>query len=327
LEVEICDDQNDPNKSAFCAQQAVAHGDVAVVGAGSVNGDRIMPILQKAGVASFGEIAATPLELSSPVSFPTGAIVVVSVGTGVMAANNCDAPAYVSLQGGGAELTNLHKLAYTAYGKSWKKEVDLPYTATDYSPQVAQATQGTDCIDAGLLPESVFQRWMPPFAQANATQRMIGLQGNLDDKVCKGFEASCKDALSIGMYPPLGDPVWADLRASLEQYDAPEDLEYNSLGALNTWAAYTIFKNVVKGMKGDVTAKSFLAAANATSDVDSEGMTPPLDFTKEWDMPGMNRVFSRSMLVDQYQGDSFEPYIKKWVDLTPVFSGKPAAGL
>jgi hypothetical protein len=261
------------------------------------------------------------------VSFPTGAIVVVSVGTGVMAANSCNAAAYVSLQGGGQALVKLHKAGYAVYGKSWKKEVDIPYNATDYSPQVAQATQGTDCIDAGLLPESVLQQWMPAFTQSGAKQRMIGLQGNLDNKVCEKFQAACNNALAVGMYPPLSEPVWSTMRASLDKYDAPKDLEYNSLGALNTWAAYTIFKNIVKGMQGAVDAKTFMATADKTSHVDSEGMTPPLDFTKEWTVPGMNRVFSRSILVDQYKDGSFKPYITKWVDLSPVFAGKPAQGI
>jgi ABC-type branched-subunit amino acid transport system substrate-binding protein len=326
VKVEVCDDQNDPNKSAFCAQQAVQHGDVAVVGSGTVNGDRIVPILQKARVAWFGNLALTPTELTSPVSFPTGSPITTGMGTAVLTAKNCKTPAYVTIQGGGSALQNLHKAAYGAFGKTWAKQVAVAYTAPDYSPQVAQATQGTDCLDLGLT-ESNLQRWIPPFQQAGAKQRLIGMQGNLDDKVCKGFQNSCKDALSVGLFPALSSSVWNDFRASLKNFDAPTNLEYNSLGALNAWAAYTIFKNIVSGMTGPITAKTFLDAASSTKKVNSEGMTPPLDFTKEWDMKGMNRIFTRSVVVDQYKDGEFRPYISRYVDLTPVFQGKPPAGL
>jgi hypothetical protein len=75
--------------------------------------------------------------------------------------------------------------------------------------------------------------------------------------------------------------MWADYRASLEKYDAP-DLDWNSLAGLGTWSAYTAFKNVVEGMSGDINNVTFLAAANATTALDTDGMIGTLDLTKPY---------------------------------------------
>ncbi len=69
-----------------------------------------------------------------------------------------------------------------------EKYVSLPATAKDYSPQVAEATGGgTDCL-VMIVSETPYIAWMPAFAQSGSKARMYGPQGNLNEKVVKGFE-------------------------------------------------------------------------------------------------------------------------------------------
>ncbi len=85
-----------------------------------------------------------------------------------------------------------------------------------------------------------------------------------------------------GMFPDIAKPVWKDYRAAIKAYKADTKQDYNSLGGLGTWAAYTAFTKIASGVKGNLTNASFLAAANKTSNLDTGGMVPKIDFTKEW---------------------------------------------
>ena len=55
--------------------------------------------------------------------------------------------------------------------------------------------------------------------------------------------------------------AWADYRAAIQQYHAPSNENYNSLGGLGTWAAYMAFVQVADSLKGPINNQTFLAAA------------------------------------------------------------------
>ncbi len=170
-------------------------------------------------------------------------------------------------------------------GRKFNRDpVILPPTSQDYSPQVAEATSGgADCV-LMVVSEAPYTAWMRAWAQSGTEARMYGPQGNLDEVSIKGNEQAAEGSVIAGSYPDLSTEPWADYRAALEQYDAPEDNDYNSLGGMGTWAGYAAFRKIVEDqITGDtVDAKAFLDAAAKTSSLDLDGMVPPLDFTKEW---------------------------------------------
>jgi ABC-type branched-subunit amino acid transport system substrate-binding protein len=85
LDIQVCDDQFDPGKSAGCARLAVSGGVVAYVGAYTGQGDRYMPILEKAGIPSVGNVAVSASENTSPLSYPVGSGAAVALaGVGAM---------------------------------------------------------------------------------------------------------------------------------------------------------------------------------------------------------------------------------------------------
>ena len=110
------------------------------------------------------------------------------------------------------------------------KFVKLPLAAQDYSAQVAQATDGTDCIYGGIA-DSNWAAFLPAFKSAGATQRLYGLQGNLNGKIAEAFPKETEGGIVVNSYPNIAGDDVDDYRAALEKYKAP-DLDWNSLAGL-----------------------------------------------------------------------------------------------
>lgn len=331
LEVLTCDDKGDPAQTTSCVRKAIEAGVVADVGSFSFNAAVAVPPYAKAGTAIFGTCCnLTPLEYKTPNTFqmgnnpalnPAGVAKAVQDGCKKIGVLELDLPGITE------EVNVLFQNVAKAYGYTGKlKLVKVPLTTQDYSSQVAQATDGTDCISM-FLSESNISGVMPAFAQSGGKQRLYGPQGNFDKVSIKGFEnlPGVKNGVVYGAYPPLANPVWDDFRATLKKYNASTKQEYNSLGALGVWAAYTAFTQIASGITGEVTNKTFLEAASKAK-VDTGGMTPALDFSQTWDGLGGKyaRAFSRQATYYKVT-DNSQVGDKVFTDLTDALEGKPAS--
>jgi ABC-type branched-subunit amino acid transport system substrate-binding protein len=308
LQVQVCDEQGDPNQLAACGRKAVADKVVSVVGSFTLTGDRIVPILEAKKVTWFGICCSiSPAEANSPITFNFG---VGPTATGAYASKlielGCKKPAIVVLDYPGKNLTiQSQTRVFASKGIKVTKTVSVPLASQDYAPQVAQATSGTDCI-IGNLAESQWASFLPAFAQSGSTAKLIGAQGNFDEKVAKNFPKVVEGDIVIGTYPDLSDKAFDDYRAAIAQYKPDPSLDYNSLGGLGTWTGYTGFKSIVEKMTGPVTAETFYDAANKTTALDTGGKVPVLDFTKPWkDAPfGYTRIFNTSSTFSKYGPDA-----------------------
>jgi len=329
LQVITCDNKGDPNEGANCARRAVDEKVVAVVGSFTFDASRIIPVLEEAKIAWFG--ACCPLvaqEFTSPVSFVLGSLLP-GMGAGIgwkMAKDGCKNPVNVVLDipAGDVAYPAL-KNAYAAGGgdpNAWKI-VKISAVPQDYSAQVAEATDGTDCI-AGGVSDSNWAAWLPAMAAAGADQRLYGLQGNLNGKIAEQFPELTEGGIVSGSYPDIAGSMWDDYRSSLEKYDAP-DLDWNSRAGLGTWAGLTAFTNVVEGMSGDINNQTFLEAAGKTSKLETGGMIGVLDLTTPYtgfggDLP---RVFNRTVFFDKIEGGKLTALDDKGYGMTGPIGGKP----
>jgi ABC-type branched-subunit amino acid transport system substrate-binding protein len=329
LQVITCDNKGDPNEGANCARQAVDAKVVAVVGSFTFDASRIIPVLEQAKIAWFG--GCCPLvapEFTSPVSFVLGSLLP-GMGAGLgwkMAQDGCKNPVDVVLDipAGDVALPAL-KNAYKVGGgdpNAWKV-VKIAAVPGDYSAQVAEATKGTDCI-AGGMSDSNWAAWLPAMAAAGAHQRLYGLQGNLNGKIAEQFPDLTEGGVVSGSYPDISAAVWADYRAALDKYKAP-DLDWNSLAGLGTWAGLTAFTKIVQGMSGDINNQTFLDAAGKTTKLDTGGMVGVLDLTKAYTGYGgtLPRVFNRTVFFDTIKGGKLKPLDDKAYDMTGPIDGNP----
>jgi ABC-type branched-subunit amino acid transport system substrate-binding protein len=325
LEARFCDAKGTPTDAAACARKAVADNAVAVVGNFTFTGDAIVPILDKAGISYFGNCCAiSAAELTTDSVYPMGNQPLYSVGLVKRAVDDgCKNINGVIIEGAEA-FKPLMDAAAKGLNTKIGKYVTLPATAKDYSAEVAEATDGADCL-VMIVSETPYIAWMPAFAQSGSEARMYGPQGNLNEKVAEGFEEVTNGDVIAGMYPDINEPQWEDYRGALEEYEADTEQDYNSLGGMGTWAAYEGFKQVVEGMQGDVNADTFLEAAGKAQ-IDLPGMVPPLDFTKPWKddggPAGFDRLFNRCVVYSTLENGELKPLTTEFEDVSELAGGK-----
>ena len=213
--------------------------------------------------------------------------------------------------------------AMKALGKEFGTTVILPPSAQDYSAEVAQATDGADCV-IGVISETPYITWNTAWTQSGTEARQYGPQGNLDVISARGNEEATDGDIIAGMYPDISTEPWAEYRVALDEAGVDlEELDYNSLGGMGTWAAFTGFTQIAETIEGDITAESFYNAANTTTALDLNGMVPVLDFTKEWTdgLEGYQRLFNRSVVFSTLDNGKVVPLTTEFEDVSDLAMG------
>ena len=327
LAVTICDDHGKPTDAAACARQAVSDKVVSVVGSFSFFGTNIMPALTKAGIPVFGECCPiTAPQWTGKNSFPMGTLPMYGVGLVKRAVEDgCKKINSVIIDGAQAFEPPM-EAAMKAYGMTFGKTIIIPPTGQDYSPQVAEATSdGADCVLA-TISETPHIAWNQAWIQSGTTARLYGAQGNLDSVSIKGLGNKLDGSIIAGMYPDISTAPWVDYRQALKDADADPAHDYNSLGGLGTWAAYTGFKQVAEAIPGggaSIDATSFLAQAAKTTDLDTNGMLPVIDFTKPWtENPPFKRLFNRTVVFSTIKDGKVVPLTTDFEDVGQLALGR-----
>ena len=325
LEVTVCDEQFDPAVAATCARQAVEEDMVSVVGSFTFFAESIVPVIADSSITWFGPCCPiTPSELTSPYSFPIGNQPMYAVGAVKRAVEDgCENINAVIIDGAQVFQTPMDN-AMRALGMEFGDVVILPPTAQDYSSEVAQATEGADCV-ISIISETPFITWNTAWAQSGTDAQQYGPQGNLNAVSARGNEEATDGNIIAGMYPDISTEPWAEYRAALDEAGIDqEENDFNSLGGLGTWAAYVGFAQIAETIDGDITAESFYEAANTTSSLDLGGMVPVLDFTQEWTdgLEGYNRLFNRSVIFSQLEMGEVVPLTTEFEDVSALAMGE-----
>ena len=325
LEVTVCDEQFDAAVAATCARQAVDEGVVSVVGSFTFFAESIVPVIAASDITWFGACCpVTPSELTDKHSFNIGNQPMYAVGAVKKAVEDgCKSINAVIIDGAQIFEEPMNN-AMSAYGMKFGDVIILPPTAQDYSAEVAQATTNADCV-ISIISETPFITWNTAWAQSKTKAQQYGPQGNLNEISAKGNEAATNGNIIAGMYPDISTAPWAEYRTALQEAGLDTTkLDYNSLGGMGTWAAYTAFAQIAEKIQGDITAKSFYDAANTTSNLDLNGMVPVLDFTKEWTdgLKGYNRLFNRSVVFSKLENGKVVPLTTEFEDVSDLALGK-----
>jgi ABC-type branched-subunit amino acid transport system substrate-binding protein len=320
LEVTVCDEQFDPAVAATCARQAVEDGDVSIVGSFTFFAESIVPVIAASDITWFGACCPiTPSELTDPHSFNIGNQPMYAVGAVKRAVDDgCKKINAVIIDGAQIFIEPM-KNAMANLGTAFAQEpIILPPTAQDYSAEVAQATSdGADCV-IGIISETPYITWNTAWTQSGTDARQYGPQGNLNEISAKGNEEATDGDIIVGMYPDISTDPWTEYRTALDEANLDmTKQDYNSLGGMGTWAAYTAFAQIAETIDGDITAKSFYDAASKTTALDLNGMVPVLDFTKEWTdgLEGYQRLFNRSVVYSKLEMGKVVPLTTDFEDV------------
>ncbi len=312
IQVTNCDSQGTADGASNCARQAVADGDVAVVGSFNFSPDAMVEVLSAANISYFGECCALGAkENTSKWAFPLGSIQMYGVGEIKKAiGDGCMKIKGLIIEGAESFWPPMLEAAKRlgAADKLDPKFVTQPGTVQDQSAQVAELLAGgTDCV-VSVTSETPLTAFMVAWDAAQPTAKFYGPQGNLNKISAKGHEAILEGATVVGVYPDLACPVWDSYRASLTATNADPAQDYNSLGGLGTWTAYMAFKQVADGMTGDITGAAFQAAANS-ADINLPGMIPaPMSFKDEWTQyPALLRMINQSVVYSTIKNGDVVP--------------------
>lgn len=328
LEVTVCDDQGDPSQATRCGREAIRDGAVASVGSFTFFGDAIVPVLEKSDTAWFGICCAqSAAELTSENVFPMGSQPLYGAGAVARAIeDDCQTLNAAIVEGAEPVFQPVMEGAAASYGRELDKVVTIPAAAQDYAPQVAELTDGdADCIIA-IFGETLYGAFMPAFQQTGSEARLYGAQGNLNLNAVEGFEDLAEGWVIAGIYPDLSTDPFTDYQEALDLAGAPDDEDYNSLGGLGTWAAFTGFKQIAEGIDGDITPESFLKATAETTELDTNGMVPVLDFTQPWGSnggpEGFDRLFNCSVVFSEITGGEIEPLTTEFQNAGALSQGE-----
>jgi branched-chain amino acid transport system substrate-binding protein len=324
IELNVCDDKNDPNEASKCAREAVEEDAVGVVGSYSLFGENIMSILQPAAIPYVSPCCAQSHgELTDDNSFITSSGALISTGTGVAAGEKCTSAADVVTETPYTEFTvGLIEvgLKYAGY-KGSLKVIEIAGAATDYAGTVAEATEGTDCIILSLGQQQALA-FLPALKQAGAKEELIGIGGNsLGKTVIEKNPEVTEGATIVDYYPPITNKAWTPFVKAFEQYAQPsqKNEDISLLGAETTWIGYNVAKQVGEEIEGEITADSFLKQLRKASDVETGGVTPSINFTKPFPSPEFSALYNTSVTFEKVDNGEITWPDEEFHDMGPAY--------
>jgi hypothetical protein len=331
-----CDAQTNDNADAACGQEMVSDHVIAVFDLAGESA--ALPYLQSAGIADLND-GVTPQDWTSSVSFATNTLgLTATVGFIALAkSQGCQSIAAVSTIAGTPEAAAAQQNALSgaskAAGIAFKDYINVPATAPDLAPYVAQAVgKGIDCIALeGLGAQEV--------SMLNA---MTTEPSNI--KVITGisFLSAPGEAASI-------EPIAAKLGARLVVLTATENVanppnslvkqwvtdqdayggstpDLGSSVAQTFWAEQQLLTQVASKVYPDVTASTILKALGQVSDF-WPGVSPPVSFDKPVPNAFGPRVFAVWIAPTKYVNGTSFPRTGPFINLlTGATSNNAQAG-
>lgn len=321
LEVITCDDRGEPNQTEACAREATEAGVIALVGTQTPNSDKIYPIIEKTGTSNLGDLASGAGDFANKLSFPFFAATAALPGTGQLAAQQkeCKNPGFVGVETPAYELVlNTARAGVESEGKKIAYDIAIPQNVTDYSSQAGEAAEKGDCLILFTVPDSA-KAFVPALRQTS-DQPIIPIPSSVNPELASELASDLEGTKLLSFYPPWSSPLSDEYREAMEEYSDPEKYELKYFYGPNTYLAVRVFAQIAATVQGELTPKSFTAALNKASEVETYGLLPPLNLTPENELPvpGFNRSFNRSVVETEIKDGEFVATSDGFTDLTEV---------
>jgi ABC-type branched-subunit amino acid transport system substrate-binding protein len=288
VQIDNCDDREDPNLAQACARRLVTDGVVATASDVTSLSMVEAPILDEAGIPQVGGEALNPEDTSLPTAFPLdgGAVtqlagMVAGVrrrGLHTLFVFSVDVPA-------GRLAGQLAAQMARSAGVQLVGEAYAPSAATDYSPWVQMAVQSrADVVAPAVLPLQL-GRFLTASREAGARYLVTFPYGDLaprDIQRLGGSGAPSENGIEFATLPPVTAAdrfpalrtFAADMDAELASGDAAAAPGWRTGGPLTAWLSVQIIAAVSSTLPV-VDAAHLFAALRTSPAVDTMGLTPP----------------------------------------------------
>jgi ABC-type branched-subunit amino acid transport system substrate-binding protein len=309
LQIIVCDDADNVNKSANCARQAASAGAVATVADNTQYGTADDPILLSEHLAAIGANPLTAADFASPNVFPLEpggpatvageALALVNAGAKHITVARVDNPASAIVDTFVGAVLAAHKLKIF-------KDVPVPATAPDLSTYVANATGGG--ADGVVIAMNVNQG-----AQFIKALRQAGTKVPIAaaSTAVPPFELSKLGAAANGLYVsaefrPIdaGGPGITAFLADMKKYQPSALLDDFSIDG---WTSVQTFARAVAQLHlKTITNATVLAGMKQVRNLNLDGIVPSWS-TVPLKLPGLTQNFNPSVMISKIQNGKIVP--------------------
>jgi hypothetical protein len=332
----VCDSQTNDNADAACGQQMVSDHVVAVF---DLAGETAaLPYLQSAGIPDLND-GLEPQDWTSPVSFATNTLgLTATVGFIALAKDqHCQSIAAVSTIAGtpaaAAAQQNALSGAAKADGIAFKDYINVPATAPDLAPYVAQAVgKGIDCIaleGLGAQEISMLNAMLTEPANIKVITGISFLSAPGEATSIEPIAAKLGSRLIVlTATENVADPPNSLVKQWVSDQDSygPKPPDLGSSVSQTFWAEQQLLTQVANEVYPNVTASTVLRALDNVSDF-WPGVSPPVSFDKPVPNAFGPRVFAVWIAPTKYMNGVSFPRTGPFVNmLTGVTSSNAQAG-
>jgi ABC-type branched-subunit amino acid transport system substrate-binding protein len=280
VELVYCDDKADPNVTTSCGREMVEEEVIAVVGGGAINGNLLVPILEKAEIPALGVTATDPQELNAKDYFyftagpPLGAIVTAAYlgQAGLKSALfSTESP---TAQG----IIELIENTATQAGTPLTSVVEVPAEQADYAPIVAAGKPEESNAamlfmsfdqDATLIKTGLGQGWSPTWL----------LPAEPQPAVAEAYGGPVTNTVYPSPFPPITpESKNPEILRYLEELEAgvsegvehaEEALAHPTYTGLDNWLTVQVIEQLVEeGKVKELTGPGMLKALLGVKDLD-----------------------------------------------------------
>jgi ABC-type branched-subunit amino acid transport system substrate-binding protein len=329
IELDYCNDKNDPNVGAACARKLVQDGVVALIGGGTIGAaGTVVPILNKAKIPMIGWNPATGPEFNSPniYLFSSGSLIGYNIlipwaahkglPMSIVSADNTVARALIP----GLEAT-----AKASKGSIVNKTF-VSATQADYAPLVQASQEGNPKAAIMFTGQEQGALFIKAAEAAGAGFQQYFELG-IYPSFIKQIGAAGPHVLTTSAFPPFNssNPLIAKFRTAMaaEKAAGDGDADLSKLNDIdfNSWLAMYVLGLVTKNMK-DITGPNVMAALNKAKDLNLQGVIPPWTPNKAGPK-GLARVSNEPQYIIGFKANA-EPYLvtKQPITIAQSIAGK-----
>ncbi|OIJ69872.1 ABC transporter substrate-binding protein [Streptomyces mangrovisoli] len=332
LKVLTCNERNEAVAAARCARRAIDENVVAVVGSYSQYSDSFMLPLQGAGIPYIGGYGITEAEFTSPMSYPVnGGQPVLLASLGRELASTCGSIALIRPDSiAGDELPPLLDAGLKAGGHHDAVDQLAEDDATEYSGQADKVLKAatSDPTAKGCVVPALGDRngtFMDSFQRERANYPAVRtgtIGGDVDQTVINesgGQSGPYEGAYITGWYPVASDARWDQMKKVINAEAFGDNrIDPADAGVQTTWIAYTVFKQVVDSLTGEVSSDTVRHALDKGFKADTGGLTPTLDWgrNKKLAAVGFPRLVNTKATLQVVKDGVLVAARKGFVDVT-----------
>jgi branched-chain amino acid transport system substrate-binding protein len=318
VQLKICQSPFKADQQAQCAKDALADPNfLAFVGDATNAGEQVEPMVKAAGVPVVAGIVLTPSQLKSPNEFslhigtqmhPAGARVAaldgnkrIVVGTNLLeGTQGIEGLTGSLLQGTGATLTG---------------SVSLPQGKPDLSAEVTKAASDGDDIqmvtEVGTLVRFlVAKQNLGAKINISAPALIVGADG-----IASG--GSALDGTNITFsFLPEGEQADGHKRIKTDMEAIGQGSRLVDDFTINSWLGVQVLSQAVT-KANSVDPREVLKALSQLNDVNTYGLTQPIDFTKSvsYNKGAITRIFNPWVISGTIQNGKYVVKSAEWIDV------------